>query len=257
MNAPAESQITHSADGTPIAWSVEGDGPALVVVNCVMAWRGSTPQPQFPAALARHFTVITYDRRGKGESGNTDPYAVDRECEDLAAVISAASDGASVYGFSSGALLALTAAARGVAMTKVVALEPPVGGRDLPDRRSEFSAILASDPRAANEFFMVDVQGIPADVLNGFPPLSLEQVASVPTILHELTMLAEIDPQALAASTLPTLLLHSDHTAPFLVDCAERIHHALPSSELQVLPGHRHGVADELIVSECIRFLAG
>jgi pimeloyl-ACP methyl ester carboxylesterase len=129
MNAPPESQLTHSADGTPIAWSVEGGGPALVVVNCAMAWRRSTPQPQLPAALAQHFTVITYDRRGKGESGTTDPYAVDRECEDLAAVIGAAGVNASVYGFSSGALLALTAAARRVPMTKVVASEPPVGGR--------------------------------------------------------------------------------------------------------------------------------
>jgi pimeloyl-ACP methyl ester carboxylesterase len=255
LNSPPETRITHSADGTPIAWSVEGDGPALVVVNCVMAWRSSTPQPQLPAALARHFTVITYDRRGKGESGTTDPYAVERECEDLAAVIGAVGVDASVYGFSSGALLALTAAARGVPMTKVVALEPPIGGPDLPDRRPEFTRTLASDPRAANEFFMVDVQGIPADVLRTFPPLTSEQVAAVPTILHELTMLAEVDPQSLAASASPTLVLHSDHTAPFLVDCAERIHRAVPSSELTVLPGHWHGVADQLIVDECVRFL--
>lgn len=256
MNAPPKSQLTYSADGTPIAWSVEGAGPALVVVNCVMAWRRSTPQPQLPAALAQHFTVITYDRRGKGESGATDPYAVDRECEDLTAVISAAGVNASVYGFSSGALLALTAAARGVSMTKVVALEPPVGGQDLLDRRLEFSKILADDPRAANEFFMVDVQGIPADVLKTLPPLSPQQVAAVPTIMHELTMLAQIDPPSLAGSSTPTLLLRSDHTAPFLVDCAERIHQALPSSELKVLPGQWHGVADELILEECIRFLA-
>lgn len=255
MNAPPETQIAHSADRTPIAWSVEGDGPALVVVNCVMAWRCSTPQPQLPAALARHFTVITYDRRGKGESGTTDPYAVERECEDLAAVIGAAGVDAFVYGFSSGALLALTAAARGVPLTKVVALEPPVGGPDLPDRRSEFARILARDPRAANEFFMVDVQGIPADVLRTFPPLTPAQVAAVPTIMHELMMLTEIDPQSLAGSNSPTLLLRSDHTAPFLVDSAERIHRAVPSSECKVLAGHWHGVADELIVDECIRFL--
>ncbi len=248
-------QLTHSADGTPIAWSVQGDGPSLVVVNCVMAWRDSTPQPDLPAALAEHFTVITYDRRGKGESGATPPYAVDRECEDLAAVIDATGGEASVYGFSSGALLALAAAAWGVPMTKVVALEPPVGGQNLPDRRAEFAAILAESPRAANEFFMVDVQGIPADVLDSFPPLSPPQVAAVPTIMHELTMIAELDPQALSGSSTPTLLLHSDHTSPFLVDSAERIHQVLPSSQLTVLPGQWHGVADDLIVAECFRFL--
>lgn len=199
--------------------------------------------------------MVTYDRRGKGESGSTDPYAVDRECEDLAAVIGAAGGDASVYGFSSGALLALTAAARGVPMTAVVALEPPVGGPELPDRREEFATILAGDPRTANEFFMVEVQGIPADVLRTFPPLTSDQVAAVPTILHELTMLAEVDPQALSASSSPTLLLHSDHTAPFLVDSAQRIHGALPTSELTVLPGHWHGVADDLVVEQCVRFI--
>ena len=65
-----------------------------------------------------------------------------------------------------------------------------------------------------------------------------------------------IDPQSLAGSPTPTLLLHSDHTAPFLADCAERIHQSLPSSELKVLPGQWHGVAGELIADECIRFLA-
>ena len=84
---------------------------------------------------------------------------------------------------------------------------------------------------------MVDVQGIPADVLKTLPPLSPQQVAAVPTIMHELTMLAQIDPQSLAGSSPPTLLLRSDHTAPFLADCAERIHQSLPSSEHKVLPG--------------------
>lgn len=247
--------IAVSADGTPIAWSAQGSGPALVVVDCVMAWRSSTPQPHLPAALAHHLTVITYDRRGKGGSGNTLPYAVERECEDLAAVIAAAGVEAAVYGFSSGALLALIAAARGVPMTTVVALEPPVGGPEVPDFRAAFSSILARDPVAANEFFLVDVQGIPAEVRQTFPPLTQAQLRAVPTILHELTMLAEIDPTALSPSTVPTLLLHSDHTAPFLVDSAQRIHDALPSSELSVLPGHWHGVADELIVRECLRYL--
>ncbi len=255
MNAPHHSDIARSSDGTPIAWSREGDGPALVIVNCVMAWRASTPQPQLPAALAKHFTVITYDRRGKGESGNTAPYSVDRECEDLAAVIAANGMAAAIYGFSSGALLALAAAARDVPTTGVVALEPPVGGDGRPDQRPEFLRRLAADPREANTYFMVDVQGIPADVLAQFPPLTPEQVAAVPTIMHELTMMAQTDPASLAGSPAPTLLLHSDHTAPFLIHSAARIHQALPASQIKALPGQWHGVPDELIVDECVRFL--
>ena len=105
---------TTSADGTEIAWTRQGSGPDLVMIHCVATSRERTPQPTLPDALAEHFTVWTYDRRGTGASGDGGEYAVEREIEDLAAMVGLASGPVTVYGFSSGATLALLAAAGGV-----------------------------------------------------------------------------------------------------------------------------------------------
>ena len=112
-----------SKDGTPIAFDRLGVGPPLIVVL------GSLNDRSFAAPLAEalspHFTVYAYDRRGRGASGNTPPYAVDREIEDIDALISEAGGSAFVYGHSSGAKLALDATARGLAITKLALYEPP------------------------------------------------------------------------------------------------------------------------------------
>src|SRR3978361_2378609 len=119
------SGVATSADAKRIAWTRQGEGPAVVMVGAVMASRARTPQPGLPAALARHFTVVTYDRRGTGESGDRPEYAVEREVEDLAAMLDLAGPGASVYGFSSGATLALLAADAGLPISRLLLLEPP------------------------------------------------------------------------------------------------------------------------------------
>src|SRR5512138_3297193 len=107
-----------SKDGTPIAYSRLGHGPALVLVDGALCYRASGPSGPLAQALAGHFTVFTYDRRGRGESGDTTPYSVEREIEDLEGVIAAAGGGACVYGVSSGAALALEAAHRGLPIAK-------------------------------------------------------------------------------------------------------------------------------------------
>src|SRR5215467_2979658 len=116
-------EIVHSADGTPIAHQRIGGGPPLVVVNGALADRMATVP--LAAELGDWFTVWAYDRRGVGDSGDTVPYAAEREVEDLAAVIGAAGGSAYVFGHSSGALLGLEAAARGIGVDKLVAYEPP------------------------------------------------------------------------------------------------------------------------------------
>lgn len=115
-----------SKDGTMIAVEKTGSGPALVLVDGAFVHRAID---QFPASLAEllapRFTVAHYERRGRGESGDTTPYAVEREIEDLAAVVEAAGGSASVLGMSSGAVLALEAAVRGVAIERLLMWEPP------------------------------------------------------------------------------------------------------------------------------------
>src|SRR5512145_2427876 len=100
-----------SKDGTPIAFERSGSGPALILVDGALCSRAFGPMPKLAPLLAQHFTVFMYDRRGRGESGDTKPYAKEREVEDIAALIDAASGSAFVLGLSSGAALALDAAA--------------------------------------------------------------------------------------------------------------------------------------------------
>src|SRR5947199_7629740 len=112
-----------SKDGTAIAFDQSGDGPAIILVGGAM----STQSASMPLAalLAPHFTVFAYDRRGRGDSGDTAPYAVEREVEDLQALIGEAGGSAYVFGHSSGAALALEAAARGSSITKLALYEAP------------------------------------------------------------------------------------------------------------------------------------
>jgi pimeloyl-ACP methyl ester carboxylesterase len=111
--------VVTSADGTTIAYERTGDGPVLVLVDGAMCHRAGGPMRPLAAALLPHFTVYAYDRRGRGESSDTAPYAVDREIEDLQAVIAEAGGHANVYAMSSGGALALAAAAAGSAIAKM------------------------------------------------------------------------------------------------------------------------------------------
>lgn len=109
--------------GTTIAYERYGQGPPVIVVGGAACDRAVT-RP-LAERLASHFTVFNYDRRGRGDSGDTPPYAVEREIEDLAALIAVAGGTASVYGHSSGAGLALQAAAHGLPIAMLVLHEPP------------------------------------------------------------------------------------------------------------------------------------
>ena len=115
----------NSKDGTPIAYERSGSGPALILVDGALCSRAFGPLPKLAPLLARHFTVYTYDRRGRGESTDTPPYAPEREVEDLAALVARGRRVGVAARPSSGGALALEAAAEGSASTRVVAYEPP------------------------------------------------------------------------------------------------------------------------------------
>ncbi len=125
MNSTEIGRVT-SSDGTSIAFERAGTGPAVILVDAAGNFRGFSPMPQLAEALAPNFTVVTYDRRGKGASTDTLPYAVDREIEDLQALIDLAGGPTFVHGFSSGGILALLAAERGTVIQKLSLLEPPL-----------------------------------------------------------------------------------------------------------------------------------
>src|SRR5947199_6861992 len=112
-----------SKDGTALAFDQSGQGPALILVAGATATR--LAEAALSAHLAPHFTVFAYDRRGRGDSGDTAPYAVEREVEDLEALIREAGGSAFVFAISSGAALALEAAASRLNVKKLALYEPP------------------------------------------------------------------------------------------------------------------------------------
>jgi pimeloyl-ACP methyl ester carboxylesterase len=134
MTVDATVETARSADGTSIAFERAGTGPPLILVDAALGFRGFGPIGPLAAELASSFTVITYDRRGRGESTDTPPYAVEREVEDLQALIEAAGGSAFGYGFSSGAVLLLHAALAGMTLPRLALLEPRSRSQTSPTR---------------------------------------------------------------------------------------------------------------------------
>jgi pimeloyl-ACP methyl ester carboxylesterase len=157
-----------STDGTAIAFDRTGTGPAIILVDGALCSRGFGPMPKLAPLLAPHFTVFTYDRRGRGDSGNTAPYAVAREVEDIDALIKEAGGSALVFGHSSGAALALEAAASGLSITKLGLYEPPFmvdehGPRPPADHQAQLERLISAGRRGdAVKFFLSDMVNVPA-----------------------------------------------------------------------------------------------
>src|SRR6516162_1626149 len=147
------NRTTTSGDGTTIAYTKLGSGPPLILVDGAFCYRENGPAPELAPLLGQHFTVFTYDRRGRGESGDTPPYAVEREVEDLQAIVEEAGGSAYAVGISSGGALALQAAASGVSMKKLSLYEPPYVDNDGPPQsldtaRQQLQQLLADGDRA-------------------------------------------------------------------------------------------------------------
>src|SRR5262245_12304314 len=131
-----------SKDGTHISFDQTGEGPAIILV--VGAFNDRATGAPLARFLERHFTVFNYDRRGRGESGDTPPYAIEREIEDLAALIAQVGGAACLFGFSSGAPLALRAAAHGIAVSKLALFDPPPPGGRAGELAPQLSQLIAA-----------------------------------------------------------------------------------------------------------------
>jgi pimeloyl-ACP methyl ester carboxylesterase len=257
---------TTSRDGTSIAYERLGDGDPLIVVGGAL--QGRVTYRPIARELARDFTVVNYDRRGRGDSGDTAPHSVEREVEDLAALVAVVGGRASVYGHSSGAVLALHAAARGLPIDRLVLHEPPFGsGSDL-ERRAEqeeaehLAALLAQNRHADAVRFYFASMGMPAEVAGDLAADPSMQ-ASAPTILYDYELLGERGRQGLTpveqASNIsvPALVLAGGASPDFMLDAATRIAGALPHGRLRVLEGEEHVVAPEVLRPVLAGFLLG
>lgn len=265
--AVTAADTVQSADGTRIAYEKVGTGPALVLVDGALCSRDFGPCRSLANHLADRFTVYFYDRRGRGGSGDTPPYSPAREYEDLDAVIRAAGGTACVTGFSSGAALALQAAASGVAMRRLASYEAPyVGLTEVngvkPDHLGHLTSLIAKGDRgAAVGYFMVRIVGGPAylPIMMRMMPKAWKQLKAVAhTLVYDVAVMDgyEVPTSTLATITVPTLVMGGSKAKPNMAAAVAGVAHAVPGAVHKTLEGQTHQVKNDAIAPELIEFFA-
>jgi pimeloyl-ACP methyl ester carboxylesterase len=250
-----------SADGTRIAYERAGRGAPIVFVTG--AFNDHHTAVPLAAELAGDFTTITYDRRGRGESGDTRPYAIEREMEDLAALIDVAGGSAAVFGYSSGALLALIAAAAKLPITRLALYEAPfglTGQTDLPER---LDALVADGrPGDAVSLFQTEGIGIPAETVAQIrqSPMFGALAAIAQSTVYDATItraFADPDPAWIGVPQ-PVLVMSGAATWPRLAQAGEKLAGVLPQGRREEIPGGAdHGIPAAATAKVLSSFLDG
>jgi pimeloyl-ACP methyl ester carboxylesterase len=252
-----------SADGTPLALWKSGEGPPLVLVHGTTADHSRWP-PALPA-LEEHFTVLSFDRRGRGESGDAVDYSLAREFEDVVAIIESAGTEVNLLGHSHGGVCALEAALLTDRIRKLVLYEPPMGFLVAPAEvvQQLESLLQAGEHDELVAVFMRDVAGLPPEqieVLRSLPAWQA-RIAAADTIPREERANREYvwDPDRFRDLSVPTLYLQGgDSPEPFRL-AGEALEAALPDCRVVVMPGQTHAAIDtgtELFVAEVLSFLS-
>ena len=241
--------VARSGDGTEIAFDRLGEGAPVVLVSGASTSRAI--HASLAEVLAADFTVFNYDRRGRGESGDTLPYAVERAIEDIGAVIRAGEGSATVFGNSSGAVLALHAAAAGLPITRLALWEPPLMvDPDAPRRQQEYltklTELLAAGRRGdAIAWFMTAV-GLPQETIAGMrrAPIWAGLEALAHTLVYDATVMGDSTlPTGLVSSVnVPTLILTGSDSGAWADNAAQALTATLPASEQRILHGQNHAV---------------
>lgn len=264
-----------SADGTTIAYDRAGAGPALILVDGAFCGRSFGPMPDLVPLLAPHFTVYTYDRRGRGESGDTGPYAVEREIDDIEALIDVAGGTAHVYGISSGAVLAMRASAAFAGkVARLAVYEAPMlvdDSRTPPpaDYRERIDAMIAAGRTGDTvTFFMTKMVGAPAfvPVIMRLLPAWKKLKAVAPTLRYDMAVLGDSQTghglpaemaKALATIEAPTLVMAGGKSPAWLHHTADAVAGAVPGALRQTLPGQTHQVKAAAIAPALIAHFTG
>jgi pimeloyl-ACP methyl ester carboxylesterase len=258
-----------SRDGTPIAYDRYGSGPALILVGGAFQHRAfDAPTTALAERLGAHFTTYHYDRRGRGDSGDTAPYAVGRELDDIDALIAAAGGSAYLFGHSSGAAVTLDAVARGAAVPKVVLYEPPVVVDDTrpavpADMAARLTALVAEGRRGeAVELFLTRSVRVPPEVVAQMrqSPVwpGFEGVAH--TLAYDAAFVAgvtagrPIPAERWGAVTVPVLVLDGGASPEWMHRAARAVTDALPDARRRTLPDQVHAVVAEVVAPELTSF---
>jgi pimeloyl-ACP methyl ester carboxylesterase len=246
-------QSVRSKDGTTIAFDRLGVGTPVVLVSGASTAR--TIHAQLAQLLAVDFAVFNYDRRGRGDSGDTPPYTIEREVEDLDAVITEAGGAAAVFGNSSGGVLALRAAAASLPIARLALWEPPfMVDPDAPRRQAEYVAHLtelldAGRRGDAMALFMKTI-GLPEEMIAGIrqAPMWSGMEAIAYTLLYDATVMGDSTVPGLVASVkAPTLALDGSETGAWAANSAQALTGALPNPQHRTLQGQDHNVAWEVL----------
>ena len=256
-----------SADGTPIAVDRIGQGPALVLIDGAMCYRGFGPMPAIARRLAKHCTVYHYDRRGRGESGDTGPYSVDREVEDLDAVLRLAGGSAMVFGVSSGAALALEAAARLRGISRLAVYEAPFIVDDshapLPSAFiHEMGALLVTGRRGDAVRKFMRLVGVPAIgiAVMSWMPLWKKMKAIAHTLPYDLTIIGPyhqgrpLPHDRWSAAAMPVLVMVGGKSPAYMQNGMRALAAVLPNAIFRSIPGQTHMVKDAVLAPELVNF---
>lgn len=242
------SQTVTSADGTPISFERSGTGPAVVVIG-----GGLNNKAMFGTLaelMSERYTVFNYDRRGRGESGDGPAYAVDREVEDLEAVMGAAGETCSVFANCTGGMIAVLAAARGVPMRKLALYEPPYGvDGNRPAYPSDFldrlRGLAAADRREDAVALFLNSVGFPEEAIAKFKMHEIWPTfeAMAPTVVYDSVISdahGTVPFELLPAITVPTLVIDGGDSPAWVREACERLAGGIPRGRHTRVPGESH-----------------
>ena len=264
------TEFAVSKDGTRIAFERAGSGPLLVLVDGALCFRAFGPAREVAAQLTDRYTVVIYDRRGRGESGDTEPYAPQREFEDLAAVIETAGGNAFVMGQSSGAGIVYRASAAGVPMRKLIGYEAPwVGLRAAKDGTprdylGELRALLARGENGkAVGYFMVKMVGGPFFlplIMRMMPKVWTQLQATATTLPYDAEVMGgQFEPplDELARITVPSLVLCGGKSPNEMKAAQQTVAATIPGARHRILPGQTHQVSASALAPVLAEFFSG
>lgn len=257
-----------SKDGTKIAYEAKGSGKPAILVDGALTYRSFGPMPGLAALLAPHFTVYTYDRRGRGESSNTKPYAVEREIEDIEALIQEAGGGAFVYGISSGACLALEAAIKlGGKIKKLALYEPPYNSskgalQAWKEYRQKLEKSLAANRRGDAVVLFMQFVGTPTEQIEGMrqaPVWPMFEAVALTLVYDATTMGDDRSAPIKRAAHVKVPVLVMDGGAnlvymPFMHDSGTALAKAMPHAQQRTLEAQTHDVNLEVLAPILVEF---
>ena len=254
-----------SKDGTKVAYDKMGDGPLVILVLGALNSRKSGAK--LAGLLASRFTVISYDRRGRGETKDSAPYSPQREVEDLAALIDEVGGPACLYGHSSGAAIALEAASKLARRVRKLAIYEAPYALDADARKAareydrQLKKLLASGRNGDAVALFIKVVGVSDKQIQAMRKMPIWRglEAMAPTLAHESDVLGRshsLPIALLAGITTPTLVMHGGAGTPSMRDAAQALSRAIPNAQLRTLAGQTHGVRPGALAPVLAEFFA-